>query len=224
LFVAGVDDAGRGSLIGPLVVAGVLFKEQDIKKLEEIGVKDSKLLTPTQRSELAEKIKFIALKYKFVEISPQEIDRVVLEGKKRFKLNWLEAKAMAEVIKNLKPDLVYVDASDVNAERFGKQIENFLPIKVKIVSEHKADKTRLVVGAASILAKVHRDNIIAKLRSFYGDLGSGYPHDPKTLNFLRKWFKDHKEYPEFLRKSWKTTKKVRLEILSNQEKLRRYFT
>ena len=218
-LIAGVDDAGRGSVIGPLIIAGVLFNQEKMEELKELKVKDSKLLTPTQRENLDEKIRSLALKFKIVEVSPNEVDKVVFEGKKMFKLNWLEAKIMAKIIEELNPTIAYVDASDIDAKRFGKQIENMLSKKIKIISEHKADRKYIVVGAASILAKVYRDKTISKLKEVYGDFGSGYAHDPKTLNFLKEWFKTRKDYPQFLRKSWKTVKKVRFEVLSEQKKL-----
>ncbi|RLG91756.1 MAG: ribonuclease HII [Candidatus Hecatellales archaeon] len=217
--MVGVDEAGRGSVIGPLVVAGVLFDEDRVKKLGEIGVRDSKTLTPSQREKLEVEIKRLALKFKVVEVPPKEIDKVVFRGKKMFKLNWLEAKVMAEVIEELNPDIAYVDASDINAERFGEQIRGMLKTRVKVVSEHKADEKYLVVGAASIVAKVHRDRIIARLKEEYGDFGCGYSHDPKTIRFLREWFRSRKDYPYFLRRSWKTVEKVRFEVLGEQKKL-----
>jgi ribonuclease HII len=118
MFVAGVDDAGRGAVIGPLVIAGVLVKEEDLPKLKELGVKDSKLLSPHRRELLAVEIKRIAQKYHVIRLSPREIDVVVMSGRKLHKLNWLEAQTMAKVIEALKPDKVYVDASDVLEERF----------------------------------------------------------------------------------------------------------
>jgi ribonuclease HII len=219
VFIAGVDEAGRGSVIGPLVVAGVLFDSDKIKKLSEIGVKDSKTLTPNQREKLEEEIKRLALKFKIVEVSPDEVDRVVFKGRKLFKLNWLEANVMAQIIDELNPTIAYVDASDIDAERFGRQIKDLLKKRVKIISEHKADRKHLVVGAASILAKVHRDRIIARLKEEYGDFGCGYAHDPKTVSFLRNWFKTRKEEPPFIRKSWKTVRKVRFEVFGGQKKL-----
>lgn len=202
--MAGLDDAGRGSIIGPLVIAGVLFSSEEIGKLAEIGIKDSKLLSPTQRLILAEKIKRLALKFRISETSPQEIDRIVFEGKKLFRLNWHEAKIMAEIINELKPTIAYVDASDVFPERFKETIESMLTCKVKIVSEHKADVKWLSVSAASILAKTYRDQVVDKIKMNFGDFGSGYPSDPRTVKFLKEWIRKNVSYPEFVRKSWKT--------------------
>jgi ribonuclease HII len=180
LIVAGLDDAGRGPVIGPLVIAGVAVKKEDVLKLALINVKDSKMLSPEAREKLSIAIKQIVDKYSFIEFSPREIDEFVFKSKKLEKLNFLEAKGMAQVIIKLKPDLAYVDASDVNTERFAKQILENLPFKVKIVSEHYADKKYPIVSAASILAKVHRDKRIEELKEKYGDFGS-LPYSEEIL-------------------------------------------
>ncbi|MEM0356787.1 MAG: ribonuclease HII [Candidatus Bathyarchaeia archaeon] len=219
MLVAGVDDAGRGSVIGPLVIAGVLVNSEDIPKLAQLGVKDSKLLSPTRRETLAVEIKRIAKKHVVVKLSPAEIDKVVMTGRKLHRLNWLEAQAMAKVIELLRPNIVYVDASDVLEERFKQQILEFLPFKVEIVSEHKADRKYPVVSAASIIAKVERDREIAELKAKYGDFGCGYPTDPKTMEFLRRCLETFKEYPDFVRKSWRPAKKVKSENNFRQAKL-----
>ncbi|MEM2105757.1 MAG: ribonuclease HII [Candidatus Bathyarchaeia archaeon] len=219
MLIAGVDDAGRGSVIGPLVIAGVLFKEEDIPKLVELKVRDSKLLSPQRRESLAVEIKRIAEKYGIVKLSPVEIDRVVMSGRKLHKLNRLEAQAMAKVIEMLKPDIAYVDASDVLEERFKQHILEALSIKVQIVSEHKADRKYPVVSAASIIAKVERDSEIAEIAKKYGDVGCGYPSDPKTIRFLRKCLEELREYPEFVRKSWKPAKRTQSENALRQAKL-----
>jgi len=219
MLVAGVDDAGRGSVIGPLVIAGILIEEGDIPKLVQLGVKDSKLLSPSRREALAIEIKRIAKKHAVVKLSPSEIDKVVEKGRKLFRLNRLEAQAMAKVIELLKPDVAYVDASDVLEERFKQHILECLPFKVEIVSEHKADRKYPVVSAASIIAKVERDHEIAELKAKYGDFGCGYPTDPKTLNFLRRCLENFKGYPEFVRKSWKPAKKIRRENDTQQTRL-----
>jgi len=217
-LICGVDDAGRkwgqshfpiGPVIGPLVIAGVLIRDDQVAALKALGVKDSKLLSPQRREKLAEEIAKFAVQCEIVELSPAEIDKIVLTGKKFHKLNLLEAKAMADVIKRLKPEIAYVDASDVMAERFGSQIKEMLPFPVTIISEHKADVTYPVVSAASIIAKVRRDKIIAQLHEKYGDFGSGYITDSKTVAFLIDWIKRYGSYPDFVRKSWKPAKRMR---------------
>jgi len=216
---AGVDDAGRGSVIGPLVIAGVMVEEKDLPKLKDLRVKDSKLLTPNRREQLAQEIKKLALQFHIIKLSPAEIDKVVETGKKLHRLNRLEAHTMAKVIETLKPDIAYVDASDVLAERFKEHIQEKIPFKVKIVSEHKADAKYPVVSAASIIAKVERDRTVQMLTKKHGDMGSGYTTDPKTIRFLENWVTKYGSYPDFVRKSWKPAKKLKGEAEAKQTRL-----
>jgi len=217
--VVGVDDAGRGAVVGPLVIAGVMLNEEDLHKLIALGVKDSKLLTPRRREQLAEEIRKLALKYYVIKLSPAEIDRVVETRRKLHKLNRLEAQTMAKVIAALKPDIAYVDASDVLPDRFKNHILESLPFEVQIVSEHKADRTYPIVSAASIIAKVERDKAISELAEKYGDIGCGYVTDPKTLQFLEEWIKKFGSYPDFVRESWKPAKRMKGEAETKQTRL-----
>jgi len=219
MLIAGVDEAGRGPVIGPLVIAGVMLEETDLHKLVDIGVKDSKLLTPQKRETLAQQIKKHALIYHTVWLSPAEIDRVVESKRKLHKLNRLEAKTMAKVIAILKPDTVYVDAADRLTDRFAEHIQENLTFTPKIVSEHKADLKYPIVSAASIIAKVERDKAISQLQQKHGNIGCGYPSDTKTIKFLEDWTKKFGTYPDFVRKSWKTAKRIREKTDSRQQKL-----
>ncbi len=218
-WIAGIDDAGRGPIIGPLVIAGVLIREDEKTKLANLGVKDSKMLTPESRTRLSAKIRAFTSTISVHEIQPEEIDDVVLHAEKLRKLNYLEAKVMAQVVKDLKPSKVYVDASDVNETRYGENIREFLPEELKnirIISEHHADRTYPIVSAASIIAKVTRDSVIANLHLQYGDFGSGYITDPKTIEFLKSWRRTHTEFPPIVRLSWKTIKQIEDEVAQSR--------
>ena len=217
--VAGVDDAGRGSVIGPLVIAGVLLDEEALPRLADLGVRDSKLLSPRRRQELAGEIRRLALRCHVIRLAPAEVDKVVRSGRKLHKLNRLEAQTVAKVINILKPDVAYVDASDVLADRFKQHIAESLPFEVQIISKHKADAKYPIVSAASIIAKVERDKAISELREKYGDTGSGYATDPKTVKFLEDWIKRFGSYPDFVRKSWKPAKRLKMEAEAKQAKL-----
>ena len=200
--VCGVDDAGRGSMLGPLVIAGISINKTKISKLSLMGVKDSKQLTPKSREELYKKIILLVDDYYVAKISPKSIDASV----KNHGLNQLEAKYMAKVISKLNPDISYVDSCDVNPQRFGKEISKLSNNK-KIKSYHHADSRFVVVSAASIIAKVTRDKAISRLRKTH-DLGSGYPSDPKTINFVKTYYTMKRVLPTFVRKSWKPTQKI----------------
>lgn len=212
-IICGIDEAGRGPVLGPMVICGVCFFETELKLLNDIGVKDSKKLSPKKRSELAKIIKNKCSNYKTIVVSAQEIDA---REKKRITLNKLEEIKMAEIIEALKPNIIYIDAADVNEVRFGKSIKNLLTYSpIKIISKHKADDLYPIVSASSIVAKDTRDSIIEELKKNYGDIGSGYPSDMRSIKFLRDWIKEKKKAPPFARKSWETTKNLIKEEISN---------
>jgi len=206
-MICGVDEAGRGPVIGPLVIAGVTI--EDDLKLRENRVKDSKKLSPSRRRNLAEKIKELANNFEIIKISAQDID----DMRQVMTLNQIEVNAFSKVIEELKPDICYVDAADVKNERFGKEILSKLTFKPKIISRHKADEIYPVVGAASIIAKTARDHEISIIesdlrRKFDISMGSGYPADPITQNFLKEWLQRFGKLPPHTRNSWKTSQKL----------------
>ena len=200
--ICGIDDAGRGPMLGPLVIAGISLEKKNIKKLNALGVKDSKRLTPRSREDLYKKIIEIVDDYHIAKIPPRSIDASV----KKHRLNDLEAKYMAKVVSKLNPDVSYVDSCDVNPARFGRTISE-LSENHKIRSYHRADSRFVVVSAASILAKVTRDRAIMKLRKDH-NLGSGYPSDSTTVKFVTKYYKKNREMPKFVRKSWKPVQRI----------------
>jgi ribonuclease HII len=219
MLVAGVDEAGRGCVVGPLVVAGISVKSENLQLLTDLGVKDSKLLTAKKRENLYPEIIKLTEKHHIIKLPPAQIDKVVQSSRTLHKLNRLEAQTMAKIVGVLRPDEAYVDAADVVAHRFGNHITECLRFKTRIVSEHKADRTYPIVSAASIIAKVERDGEIAKLRAKYGDFGSGYLADDKTTIFLKRLLDENGNYPSFIRKSWKPAQRVKSEHGSLQQKL-----
>ena len=200
--VGGVDEAGRGSIIGPLVVAGVCMRESRIEMLREMGVRDSKTLSPKARAKLFGKIVNIADNISISKIAPESIDRSVsVKG-----LNKLEAKTMAQIINDLGANEVYVDSCDVNPERYKLCISQYLTCETGVHSMHHADSLNLVVSAASIIAKITRDQEIKEIRKQYRTIGSGYPSDQRTMNFIKRWIERTGTAPKFARKSWKPLK------------------
>lgn len=195
-------------MIGPLVVAGILIDESEIVRLKSLGVKDSKMLVAETRTRLSKEIPEIVDECHVVELAAAELDRIVNRAPKFQRLNLLEAKAMAQVIEKLRPEVAYVDSSDTRTERFKNNILDNLTFKPKIVSEHKADVNYPVVSAASIMAKVHRDSRIDEIKREYGEVGSGYAHDVVTIKFLRDYYSDHGDFPPIVRRSWKTLKSI----------------
>ena len=205
--VCGIDEAGRGPVIGPMVICGACFEKAQEKVLRKMGVKDSKLLSPAEREDLFEKIKEACKgRYYAIIVSPSEIDAAVSEND----LNWLEARKTAEIINFLRPDKAIIDCPNQNTKAYSEYIrERLIDKKVEIVAEHKADFNYPAVGAASILAKVARDAEIKKIKRKIGiDFGSGYPSDPLTMEFIAKnWEK--KAFSEIIRKSWAPVRKQR---------------
>lgn len=212
----GIDDAGRGPVLGPMILAGVLCEDSDQAKLAEQGAKDSKLLTPPKRKILGDKFK---KEYKYhIEISqPEEIDASP-------NLNDLEAINAAKIINKLSQETkekikVIIDCPSVNTEAWGKFVENLIIEKEKIDLhvEHKADFNHPVVSAASIIAKEKREDEMEALRDELKlDFGSGYPADPKTKEFIKKYHEDE-TYKTLIRHSWATVKKLKKE--KNQKSL-----
>ncbi|HZY93521.1 MAG TPA: ribonuclease HII [Candidatus Bathyarchaeia archaeon] len=208
MLVCGVDDAGRGPVIGPLVIAGVMVEESKIQKLKDIGVKDSKMLRPDARTRLSKEILEIVDDHHVIELAVEELDKVVHIAPKLHRLNLLEAKAMARVIERLKPRIAYVDASDTRPDRFRRNILDCLSFRPKLISEHKADINYPIVSAASILAKVNRDNRIQEIKQDYGEFGSGYVHDKRTIDFLYEYYLSHHDFPPIVRRSWITLRNI----------------
>ncbi|WP_407454737.1 ribonuclease HII [Methanobrevibacter sp.] len=202
--ILGIDEAGRGSVLGPMVIAGVVVPEKMGKVLERMGVKDSKRLTPNRRIILSRKLKKM-FEYEIVVISAREIDDLRANG---VNLNEIEKNAMENIILKLNPEKAIVDAVDVKAERFQENLCNDTGIEV--IAEHKADDKYIEVSAASIIAKAERDDYIKEINKEYiksGGIGSGYPSDPTTKKFLTNYTYD--EMPDFVRKSWATVAKMK---------------
>jgi ribonuclease HII len=117
-----------------------------------------------------------------------------------------------------KPDLIYIDAADVKEERFGESIKHRLKFEPKkIISKHKGDSLFKIVGAASILAKTRRDAIIQELKKKYGEIGSGYPSDPTTINFLEIYYQTNQIFPNFVRTWWKTAENIKMKYSKNDK-------
>lgn len=201
--ILGIDEAGRGSVLGPMVIAGVVVPEKMEKVLERMGVKDSKRLTPNRRTILSRKLRKM-FTYEIVVISAREIDDLRAQG---VNLNEIEKNAMESILLKLKPEKAIVDAVDVKAERFQENLCHDTGLNV--IAEHKADDKYIEVSAASIIAKAERDDYIKEINKEYiksGGIGSGYPSDPTTKEFLSNYAYD--EMPDFVRKSWATVAKM----------------
>jgi len=205
----GIDDAGRGPVIGPMILSGVLIDDKTEREFRRLGVKDSKQLTEKRREFLADIIREKAETFEVVIISPKEIDYNKSKG---VKLNEVEAFACAKIInkinKGYKEIRVILDCpstSIINWKDFLKtKIDNLS--NLEIVCEHKADRNHISVSAASILAKSIREKEMLKLKEKFGkEIGSGYTSDPLTSKFLKRNIKKYNKSGIF-RKTWSTWK------------------
>ncbi|MEI6849965.1 MAG: ribonuclease HII [archaeon] len=210
-LILGIDDAGRGPLIGPMILAGVLIKKENESFLQKRGVNDSKKLTDNKRFELKDVIEGIVEGFKVVKTEAEDIDKSINSG---VNLNTLEAIKCAEIINSLNNGnekiKVIVDCPSVNTVAWRKTLIGYVKNNenLDISCEHKADANHISVSAASILAKCAREESVAELKkefSEYGDIGSGYPSDPYTKEFLKKHGEQLKDSGLF-RKTWATWK------------------
>src|SRR3989344_3730001 len=210
-LILGIDDAGRGPVIGPMVLAGCLVDSETEKEFKRLGVKDSKQLTQKRREFLEEIIKEKSKSFDIVSITPEEIDTSNKEG---IKLNEVEALAAAKIINKLNTGdekiKVIVDCPSNSINKW----RDFLKMHIKNLSnleiscEHKADINHISVSAASILAKTKREAEMEKLKEQYGkEIGSGYGADPTTKKFLAK-NANNKKHQKIFRKTWSNWKQA----------------
>jgi len=220
MLTLGIDDAGRGPVIGPMVLAGCLIDDKTGEKFKKLGIKDSKQVTQKRRELLEGKIKQDAEMFEIVIIYPKEIEE---KNKEQINLNELEAIACARIINKINKGFnkikVVVDCPSPSIVKW----QDLLKTKIKNLSnleiscEHKADQNHVSVSAASILAKCVREKEMTKLKEKYGSgIGSGYPSDPLTCRFLEKHANKYKDDGIF-RKTWNTWKKA--SAILNQRKL-----
>jgi len=206
-LICGVDEAGRGSVIGPMVIAGILVDEEKINELVNLKVRDSKEIKAEERERLYPEILKIAKSCRIIILDAKEVDSETRKNKMKG-INYLEARKFVEVINELKPDIVYIDLPSRDPGKFRSVIYQMLRHECQLILEHKADKNYPATSAASIVAKVTRDREIRKLRERFGDFGSGYPHDPKTRRFIREILKSNSEAQECIRLSWQTISRI----------------
>ncbi|MFC2154427.1 ribonuclease HII [Candidatus Altiarchaeota archaeon] len=222
ILVCGIDEAGRGPVVGPMVLACAVFDGKGSDKLKELKVRDSKRVSPSRRGSLEPEIKELAVEWNTVSVHPAEIDRL----RKKTSLNYIEAQKMADLIMGLEcqPQRIIVDAADSVSESFREKIVGFInqaypDFRIpEIVAEHRADDTYIEVGAASILAKVERDRQVEMLKEELGEFGSGYPADEVTKTWLHDQIRSGNGIPDHVRRSWNTVNKSKQTKLNEYEK------
>ncbi len=201
----GIDEAGRGSVLGPLVVGGFLVRSEHLDRVAAAGACDSKLVGAEERGRIYRRLAHLGRRFSVV-LSPSEVDSAVRRGE----LNLLEARAFGRIVREARPAEAYVDACDPVAERFGRTVAAFAGTRSRIVARHHADRDHVLVGAASIVAKVLRDRAVARLRRTLGaEFGSGYPSDPRTIAYLRSALRAPAEELPWVRHSWSTAARLK---------------
>jgi ribonuclease HII len=201
-MICGVDEAGRGPVIGPLVVCGVAV--EDDAGLRALGVRDSKSLSRKRREELAPRI-FEISSVEVLELPAEELDSM----RSRMTLNEIEAMMFARIVDKLSPEVAYLDAADASEARFSKLVLSCMTCGARTVSRHRADSEFPVVSAASIIAKVTRDKRIDLIQEEFGEpIGSGYTSDPLTRSFIQGWLERERSLPPHVRRSWATSQKL----------------
>ncbi|MFC7167472.1 ribonuclease HII [Halospeciosus flavus] len=195
----GVDEAGKGPVLGSMFAAAVVAPPEALPD----GVADSKTLAPARREELAADLReHPAVDVGVAEISVERIDDPETD------MNTLTVEAHAEALDAVSEAVDglggTVDAGDVDAERFGRRVAEWVDADVEVEARHEADADDPHVAAASVVAKVERDAHVAALAEEYGEVGSGYPSDPTTREFLRTYVAEHGDLPDCARESWST--------------------
>jgi len=202
MMVCGIDEAGRGPVMGPLVVGAVWTEDE--AALKAMGAKDSKQLTPAGRENLYSLIDGTVPYWEVMVLQPEDLDSRM----SRMNLNEIEMRMFAEAIVRHPSDIVYVDCPEVNTSRFGNMLSQMCGGR-RVDAENKADVFFPSVSAASIMAKVTRDRLIEDLKKEFGcDIGSGYPSDPITMAFVEKWINENGCAPPHTRKTWKPVRNL----------------
>lgn len=197
-----MDEAGRGSFVGPMVIAGVALDRAGLRVLDDAGVRDSKTLTPRARDRLYHTILDNSTAHAVRYVRPKTIDNsVVSHG-----LSDLELRRMAGIVSRIDADAYYVDSCYADAGRFGRELAR-MSRNENIHSYTKADSRFTVVAAASILAKVCRDRSISRICRNH-QVGSGYPGDSRTAECVGRIYHSTGTFPDFARKSWYTACRI----------------
>ncbi len=198
-----MDEAGRGPVFGPMVIAIVCG---DSGKMREIGARDSKSLSPASRERIMALIEREKCFWDYSVITAGDLN----ERMSRQTLNEIEYEAyLSLIMKSPEGSAIEVDAFDVIEKRLQDRLRQ--DSGRNVTCKHSGDRIFPLVSAASIVAKVIRDRYVREISEKYGDIGSGYPADPKTQEFLRKCFENHWNIDEIVRKRWKTYIRMRSE-------------
>ena len=204
----GIDEAGRGCVLGPMVYAGCLVHVDHEPSLTDAGVRDSKKLTAKKRGELRTLVESTAADFVIHPVSPAELDAT--------SLNELGKRALVQFTARFQPDVLVFDApvppkqipgyiSDLRVRLTAAGVRADL----QIIGENGADDRYACCAAASILAKTERDRLLAAIEAEAGvPIGSGYPGDPRTRKWLEAVYDPERGFPPSVRTKWETARRI----------------
>ena len=202
--IIGVDEAGRGPVLGPMVLAAVMANDSQMETFRDLGVRDSKALTRKARERIYDRLTGL-FQIRHELVTPTAINR------RNSNLNRLEYEALLRLLHIFRPDRLIVDAF-MPPQKLSAEVKTVFP-NMSVVAEYKADENHLIVSAASIVAKVIRDREVDRLKAKFGDLGSGYPSDPQTNTWLRAQLLKNRlalrGLPSCVRLRWRTLDRLR---------------
>ena len=217
-WMAGVDEAGRGPCLGPLVVAAFALPQSDLALLVENGVNDSKQLNHDERRRVADWLRTEGEKRGWLmqvhASNALDVDLAMQVSNLTSHEIDIFARLLNEIVRTgpvedgLSGGTLALDACQVDAHRFGERVASRLTDWPwngwGIDSRHRHDETNPAVSAASVLAKVERDELVRALESELGSqIGSGYPNDPATKEALPALVAGSEPW-EHLRWGWAT--------------------
>jgi len=204
--ILGIDEAGRGCVLGDLVIGGFLVEAEGSDGLQAAGADDSKKLSAAKR---------LKVRTALTELGVADIRRITPTQIDAGNLNTLEEEVIVDLVRTHRPDRVIVDALGPPSSlgRVVARLQHAAGVPAEWLMEPKADANHPPVGAASIFAKTTRDERLDALKEEFGDFGSGYPSDPKTRTWLLEWARSRRAWPSFVRTRWQTVRDLAQQAL-----------
>jgi len=218
-MICGIDESGRGAVIGPLVICAVCTDEEYVKKIGSIVTSDREVRDDSVRKLIYLRTRKFLKVIEYVVVDAPVIDYFVSQGLLNEMLASYMTLAIANVVtQGYMPWIVKIDSPIKKWSIFKKAILDYfnaleIPIpKQNIFVKAGLDEEDPIVALAGVLAKLKRDTIVQQLKKKYGDFGSGYPSDVRTRSWLRKLIEQGKELPPIVRKTWTTVENIVKEI------------
>ena len=210
MFEIGIDDAGRGVLMGPLVIAGALISETGAERLSSLNVQDSKNYknAKTVVNRFME-IGSVVDKFTVRLISSQELTE---KNERKITIDRAMIPYIIEIVEELGRGLGNPNVLIDNLQHREDLIDELKKRGFNNVVVESGAERHLSVAAASIVASAQFELELRKLRPEWGEIGSGNPNDPKTIKWLKEYYKKEKKWPNFVRTYYKTIRRMEAEV------------